>query len=62
MNLLDSLRFILLEDLASQIQQLKDKYVGEGKPMTEEDSLKSKRCQTVNSTTLLGSRKELEQE
>ena len=37
MNLLNSLRFILLEDLASQIQQLMDKYVGEGKPMTEKD-------------------------
>ena len=37
MNLLSSLRFILLEDLASQIQQLKDKYVGEGKPMTQDD-------------------------
>ena len=37
MNLLENLRLILLEDLALQIQQLKDKYVGEGKPMTEED-------------------------
>ena len=42
MNLLNSLRFILLEDLTSQIQQLKDKYVGEGKPMTEEDFNKIK--------------------
>ena len=37
MNLLENLKFILLEDLASQIQQIKDKYVGEGKPMNEDD-------------------------
>jgi len=36
MNLLDNLRIILVEDLALQIQQLKDKYVGKDKPMTEE--------------------------
>ena len=28
---------VLLEDIVSQIQQLKDKYVGKEKPMTEED-------------------------
>lgn len=37
MNLLESLSSLLMEDLASQIQQLKDKYVGKGKPMSEED-------------------------
>lgn len=37
MNLLNHLRIILVEDLALQIQQLKDKYVGKDKPMTEED-------------------------
>jgi len=33
----ETIRRILLEDLASQLQQLKDKYVGDGKPMTEKD-------------------------
>jgi len=33
----ETIRRILLEDLALQLQQLKDKYVGEGKPMTEKD-------------------------
>ena len=37
MNSFESIRTILLEDLALQIQQLKDKYVGEGKPIKEED-------------------------
>jgi antitoxin component YwqK of YwqJK toxin-antitoxin module len=37
MNLLNNLRIILLEDLALQIHQLKDKYVGKDKPMTESD-------------------------
>ena len=37
MNLVSNIKRILLEDLALQIQQLKDKYVGEGKPMSEKD-------------------------
>lgn len=37
MRLLESIRGILLEDLTSQIAPLKDKYVGDGKPMTEKD-------------------------
>lgn len=37
MNLVTSLGKILLEDLQSQIQQIKEKYVGEGKPMSEKD-------------------------
>ena len=37
MSLSRNIRTILLEDLALQIQQLKDKYVGDGKPLKEED-------------------------
>ena len=37
MSLTRNIRTILLEDLALQIQQLKDKYVGEGKPLKEEE-------------------------
>lgn len=37
MNLVESLRLILLEDLQSQIQQIKDKYVGKDKPIPESD-------------------------
>lgn len=37
MKLFEHLRRILLEDLELQIKQLKDKYVGEGKPMSEND-------------------------
>jgi antitoxin component YwqK of YwqJK toxin-antitoxin module len=33
----ETIRRILLEDLALQIQQLKDKYVGEGKPLKDEE-------------------------
>lgn len=40
MILRETIRKILLEDLQLQIQQIKDKYVGEGKPMTEEDFAK----------------------
>jgi len=37
MSLSRNIRTILLEDLALQIQQLKDKYVGEGKPLKDEE-------------------------
>jgi len=42
MRLSNIIRKIILEDWDSQVQQLKDKYVGEGKPLKEEDFEKIK--------------------